>query len=162
SADDEYYGEVWVCEGKVIRVALESIEASFRPPYYVSVWEKDPASIFGFGIPLMMEDAQRVVNETWHMILDNSYRSSGPQIAMNKRLVEPANGKWEFGPDQLWYLTEDDITIQQAIQFFNIPNVTELLVPILQMARGFGEEESCIPLIAAGLESPQMGESATG
>lgn len=162
SANDEYYGEVWVCEGKVIRVALESIEASFRPPYYVSVWEKDPASIFGFGIPLMMEDAQRVVNETWHMILDNSYRSSGPQIAMNKRLVEPANGKWEFGPDQLWYLTEDDITVQQAIQFFNIPNVSEMLVPILQMARGFGEEESCIPLIAAGLESPQLGDSATG
>lgn len=162
SANDEYYGEVWVCEGRVIRVALESIEASFRPPYYVSVWEKDPASIFGFGIPLMMEDAQRVVNQTWHMILDNSYRSSGPQVAMNKRLIEPANGKWEFGPDQLWYITEDDKTVQEAIQFFNIPNVTELLVPILNMARSFGEEESCIPLIAAGLESPQLGDSATG
>ena len=162
SLNDEYYGEVWVCEGKVIRVTLESIEASFRPPYYVSVWEKDPASVFGFGVPLMMADAQRVVNETWHMILDNSYMSSGAQVAMQKHMVEPANGKWELGPGQIWYLTDPGTSVQEAIQFFNVPNNTEMLVPVMQLAQGFAEEESGIPLITAGLQSPQATDSATG
>lgn len=162
SKNDEYYGEVWVCEGKVIRIALESIEASFRPPYYMSVWEKDPASVFGFGVPLMMEDAQRVVNETWHMILDNSYMSSGAQVAMQKHMVEPANGKWELGPGQIWYLTEAGVTVQEAMQFFNVPNNTEMLIPVMQIAQGFAEEESGIPLITAGLNSPQAVDSATG
>lgn len=162
SANDEYYGEVWVCQGEVIRIELESIEASFKPPYYICVWEKDPTSVFGYGVPLMMEDAQRVVNESWHMILDNSALSSAPQIAMHKHLVEPANGKWEFVPKALWYLTDTQATIEQAVQFFNIPNVTQNIVPILQMAMGFGEEESGIPLIAAGLNSPQTQDTATG
>lgn len=162
STNDEYYGEVWVCEGQVLRVELESIEASFRPQYYMSVWEKDPASVFGFGVPLMMEDAQRVVNQTWHMILDNSYMSSGAQVAMHKHMVEPASGKWELGPGAIWYLTDPGTTVQEAMQFFNVPNVTASLVPIMQLAQGFAEEESGIPLITAGLNSPQAVDSATG
>lgn len=162
SINDEYYGEVWVCQGEVIRIELESIEASFAVPYYISVWEKDPGSVFGFGVPLMMEDAQRVVNESWHMILDNSAISSGPQVAMQKHLIEPANGKWELGPRQIWYLTDTMATVDQAIQFFNVPNVTANIVPIMQMAQGFAEEESGIPLIAAGLTSPEAGDTATG
>lgn len=162
SLDEEYYGEVWVCQGEVIRIELEAIEASFKIPYHICSWESDPASVFGFGVPLMMEDAQRVVNESWHMILDNSAMSSAPQIGMHKHLVEPANGKWEFKPKALWYLTDTQVDIAKAIQFFNVPNVTENIVPILQMARQFGEEESGIPLIAAGLESPQVGDTATG
>lgn len=162
SVNDEYYGEVWVCCGQVLRVELEPIEASFKIPYYVSIWEKDPASVFGYGVPLMMADAQRVVTETWHMILDNSSISSGPQAAMQKHLVEPANGKWQFAPKQLWYLNDPQATVDQAIRFFNVPNVTKQLVPIMQLAQGFAEEESGIPLIAAGLQSPEVGDTATG
>lgn len=162
SSNDEYYGEVWVCQGQVLRLELSSIEASYEIPYYMCVWEKDPASVFGYGVPLMMEDAQRVVNESWHMILDNSSLSSGPQVAMQRDLVEPANGKWELAPGQLWYLTDPQASVGQAIQFFNTPNVTGNIVPILQMAQNFAEEESCIPLISAGLTSPEVGDTATG
>lgn len=162
SVNEEYYGEVWVCQGQVIRIELESIEASYRIPYYICTWEKDPASVFGYGVPLMMDDAQRVVNQSWHMILDNSSLSSGPQVAMQKDLIEPANGKWELTPGQLWYLTDPQATVQQAIQFFNVPNVAGNLTPIMQMAQGFAEEESGIPLITAGLTSPEVGDTATG
>lgn len=162
SKNDEYYGEVWVCEGQVIRIELESIEASFRHLYYMSVWEKDPASAFGYGVPLMMEDAQRVVNETWHMILDNSYMSSGSQVAMHKHMIEPANGKWELGPGQIWYLTDPGTSVKEAIQFFDVPNNVQMLIPVMQLAQGFAEEESGIPLITAGLNSPQAMDSATG
>jgi len=162
SINDEYYGEVWVCGKHVLRVELEPIEASFKIPYYLSVWEKDASSVFGYGVPLMMADAQRVVNETWHMILDNSSISSGPQAAMQKNLVEPANGQWKFAPKQLWYLLDPQARVEDAIQFFNVPNVTGQLVPIMQLAQGFAEEESGIPLIAAGLQSPELGDTATG
>lgn len=162
SLNDEYYGEVWVCQGEVIRLELESIEASFKVPYYISVWERDPGSVFGYGVPLMMDDAQRVVNEAWHMILDNSSMSSGPQVAMHKHLIEPANGKWELGPNQIWYLNDLGVRVDDAIQFFNVPNVTQQIIPILQMAQGFAEEESQIPLITAGLASPEPADTATG
>lgn len=162
SMDNEYYGEVWVCQGQVIRIELADIEASYCVPYYMCNWEKDPASVFGFGVPLMMEDAQRVVNESWHMILDNSSLSSGPQVAFQKGLIEPLNGEWNLAPGQMWGLTDPQAQVSQAIQFFNVPNVSANIVPIMQMAQGFAEEESGIPLIAAGLTSPEVGDTATG
>lgn len=162
SVNDEYYGEVWVCSNEIIRIELEEIEATFSVPYYVSVWDKDPGFVFGYGVPLMMEDAQRVVNQSWHMILDNTAISSGPQVAMQKHLVEPADGRWEFGPRQIWYLTDPQAKVQDAIQFFNVPNVTEQITPILNMAMGFSDQESGIPLITAGLASPENTETATG
>lgn len=160
--NDEYYGEVWVCQGQIIRIALENIEASYSIPYHVSPWEQDTSSVFGYGVPLMMEDAQRVVNESWHMILDNSSLSSGPQVALQKHMIEPASGKFELAPGQIWYLTDPQANVQDAVQFFTVPNVTASIVPILNMAMQFGEEESMIPLISAGLQSPEMQETATG
>lgn len=162
SEDCEYYGEVWACQGQIIRIELADIEEAYHIPYYACNWEKDPASVFGFGVPLMMEDAQRVVNESWHMILDNSSLSSGPQVALQKGLIEPANGEWVLEPGQMWYLTDPQAQVQQAIQFFNVPNVTQNIIPIMQMAQGFAEEESGIPLITAGLTSPEVGDTATG
>ena len=162
SLNKEYYGEVWVCQGKVIRIELENIEACFELPFAVAVWEKDPANVFGFGAPQLMKDAQRVVTQTWHMILDNASLSSGPQVAMHKGYIEPADNSWDMAPRKAWYLTDQTVNVDNAIQFFNVPNVQENLMPVMELARMFAEEESMTPAIAGGMESPQATESATG
>lgn len=162
SLNEEYYGEVWVCQGEVIRLELENIEASFELPYAVAVWEKDPSSLFGYGAPQLMKDAQRVVTQTWHMILDNASLSSGPQVAMHKGYIEPADNSWDMAPRKAWYLTDQSVNVDNAIQFFNVPNVMQNLMPVMDTARMFAEEESMTPAIAGGLESPQATESATG
>lgn len=160
--DDEYYGEVWVCAGKVIRVELENIEASFEVPYALSCWKKDPTSVFGFGSPLLMQDAQRVARETWRMILDNASISSGPQVALHRTYVEPQNGSWELHPGKAWNLLDSSVDVEKAIQFFDVPNMTGNLLPILDMARQMAEEESMTPMIAGGLQGADTQESATG
>lgn len=162
SLNGEYYGEVWVCNGKVIRIELENIEASFEIPYALSTWKKDPASVFGFGSPLLMKDAQRVVREIWRMILDNASISSGPQVALHRTYVEPANGSWQLHPGKSWNLLDSSIDVQKAIQFFDVPNVTGQLLPILDRARAFAEEESMTPMIAGGLQGSDLSESASG
>ena len=81
---------------------------------------------------------------------------------MQKGLLEPLNGEWVLEPGQMWGMTDPQAQVQQAIQFFNVPNVTANIVPVMQMAQGFAEEESGIPLIAAGLTSPDVGDTATG
>ena len=45
SATDDYYAEVWLCNGKVIRIDLENIEGTYETPYSVSAWRKDPSSV---------------------------------------------------------------------------------------------------------------------
>lgn len=158
----EFWGEVWVCCGKVIRIELENLQYQYKAPYFVAPWKKDPSSIFGFGHPLLMSDAQRVVTTAWHIALDNASLSSGPQVAMYQEYLMPADGKWELTPRKVWKLLDQSVKIQDAIQWFNPPNLVADILPILQMARQFAEEESGTPLFNAGLGSPQNAESATG
>lgn len=162
SINGEYYGEVWVACGKVIRIELENIEASFEVPYAMSTWKKDPGSVFGFGSPLLMKDAQRVARETWRMILDNASLSSGPQVAMHRTYVEPADGSWVLRPGKTWNLLDSSVDVEKAIQFFDVPNNTAALMPILDTARAMAEEESMTPMLAGGLQGADMQESATG
>lgn len=158
----EYYGEIWVCAGRVIRMELENLEGYYESPYSVSIWKKDQSSIFGFGHPLLLSDTQQVITQAYHMILDNAALTSGPQIAMYKRYIEPIDGDWNIRPNKIWYLTDPNAKIDEAIKFFNPTNVIGNIMPVMDLARQFADEESATPALAAGLGSPQVGDSATG
>lgn len=158
----EYYGEVWVCCGKVIRMELENIEGHYETPYSMAIWKRDQTSPFGYGHPLLLADPQRVVTEAYHMILDNASLTSGPQVAMYKKYLQPVDGSYNLGPNKVWLLTDPSKSIDDAIQFFNPTNVIPNIMPVLQLAREFAEEESATSAIAAGLPSPQLGDTATG
>lgn len=161
SPTQEYFGEVWVCAGKVIRMELENIEGYYETPYSVSVWKRDPSSIFGYGHPLLLADAQRVVTQAYHMILDNASLTSAPQVAMYQKYIQPVDGDWTLAPGKVWLLTDPTTSIDKAIEFFNPTNVIGNIMPVLQLARQFADEESAT-LAFGGMQSPQAQESATG
>lgn len=161
SPTQEYFGEVWVCAGRVIRMELENIEGHYETPYCVSVWKRDPSSPFGYGHPLLLADPQRVVEQAYHMILDNAALTSGPQIAMYQKFIQPVDGDWTIGPNKVWLLTDPSASIDHAIKFFNPTNVIPNIMPVLQLARQFAEEESAT-MAFGGMSSPQNQESATG
>jgi hypothetical protein len=156
----EYYGEVWVCCGKVIRMELENIEGYYETPYAASTWKKDPTNPFGYGHPLLLADAQRVVTQAYRMILDNASLTSGPQVAMYHKWIQPVNGDWTLEPNKVWLLTDPQAKISDAIQFFNPTNVIGNIMPVLQLARQFAEEESAT--LSSPTQSPDNSETATG
>lgn len=160
SPTQEYYGEVWVCGGRVIRMELENIEGYCETPYSVAVWKRDPTSLFGFGHPMLLSDSQRVVTQAYHMILDNASLSSGPQVAMYKKYIQPIDGNWNLSPNKVWLLTDPQATVNNAIQFFTPTNVIDNIMPVLQLARQLAEEESAT--LASPTQSPDNTESATG
>jgi hypothetical protein len=162
SPTNEYFGEVWVCCGKVIRMELENIEGYFEIPYSISPWKRDPASVFGFGHPLLLADAQRVVTQAYHMILDNASITSGPQVAMFQKYIQPVDGDWTLAPNKVWLLTDPTQQINNAIQFFNPTNVIANIMPVLDLAMRFADEESATTGLSAGLSSPENTETATG
>ena len=162
SPNDEYYGEVWVCCGRVIRIELENIEGACETPYAVAVWKTDPTSPFGFGHPLLLADAQRVVTQAYHMILDNASLTSGPQVAMYQNWIQPADGKYSLSPNKVWLLNDPTVKISDAISFFTPTNVIGNIMPVLELARMFAEEESATTGLATGLQSPQNAETASG
>lgn len=164
SLDDTFMGEVWVCNGRVIRAALEVIEGAYELPYMADVWADDPNSPYGFSLPLLMEDAQRIHTSTLHMMLDNASISGGPQMILNRQYIRPVNNKWEMEPFKIWESTDHSAqSIDQVVKFFFPPNVSSSIEPMLDRAQYWAERESGINLISAGVNSPQAGsDSATG
>lgn len=162
---DNYFGEIWVCQGEVLRVELETIEGAFELPYAVSTWLPDPGSIFGFGLPQSIKDPQRMATAAVQMILENSSISSGPMLFINKNYFEPFDGVWELGAHKMFGTTDYALdSVEKAIKQVEVRNVTDKIFPVLQFAREIAQEESGLPaLVGAGLQSPQTStDSATG
>jgi hypothetical protein len=163
SPNDEYFVEIWVVNSRIIRFEFATLEGCYRCPYAVSVWEPDPATIFGFGIPMLVRDQQQVVNETFKMMLDNAGISAGPQVIVDTTLINPADGGLECTPWKVWYVNEYGSDVTKAIQFFMPQNAFEGLSQLFTMSMGLADTESSVRDLAMNIGAP-TGEanSATG
>lgn len=161
--DLEYVmGEVWMCNGIIIRVNTALIEGDNNVPYMVDVWEIDESSPFGISLPDTLSDHQRVAQKTWEMILDNSGLSVGPQVVVNKSAIKPANGLYDIEPLKVWYMTDAGERAADAMHFFSIPSNSGDLQAIHEMARTFADEESATPLAQQTADTTQAASTATG
>jgi hypothetical protein len=61
-----------------------------------------------------------------------------------------------------WHNKFGETDVKDAFYYFLPPNVTGDLVNLMNFVRGLAEEESSVPLIIGGLQSAQVGSSATG
>ncbi len=148
---EEYEGVVWVSGGTVIKVGLNHMDSQ-ELPYDILNWEQDETNIFGFGVPYRMRDPQKVMNASWRMVLDNAALSTGPQILINKAVIEPADGKWEMSPRKIWWMKTKDpkMRADYAMQTFNIDNNQPALTAIFEMAHRLADEETSVPQMQMG------------
>lgn len=157
-----FTGEVWYCNKDVIRMSLSHIEGEDGLPYGISVWEKDPNSVLGHGSPYLLKNAQRVVNQSYLMLLDNASLTAGPQIVLNREMIEPANkGDYGIEPMKVWFMTEYGANVQEAMQFINIPAQMDGIAQIMDTAMQFADMESSTPLLQQG-EMPSGNNTTTG
>jgi hypothetical protein len=162
SPDDEYFMEIWVCNSRVIRLEFSNLEGCYRCPYVMCPWEPDPATTFGFGVPMLVRDQQRVTNETWKMMLDNAGISAGPQVIVDTTLIKPAEGGLECTPWKVWYAAEVGADVSKAIQFFMPDNAFEGLSSLFTMSMGLADKESSIPNLGPLSPTQASAQSATG
>jgi hypothetical protein len=148
---EEFEGVVWVCMGIVIKVGLNHMDSE-ELPYNVLNWEKDDTSVFGFGVPYRMRGPQKVMNSSWRMVLDNAGLSTGPQILINKKMVEPADGNWKLSPRKIWWMTSSDpkVRADYVMQTFNIESKQPELTNIFEMAHRLADEETSVPQMQMG------------
>jgi len=109
-----------------------------------------------------MRDQQVVADAAWKMLIDNSGLSAGPQLVLNKEMIEPANQKWDIEPFKIWYFTEYGSNVNDAIQFVNIPNNQEALARVVDMALQFADVESETPMITQNMMPQASNASGLG
>lgn len=147
--NDEIEAVVFFSGQSVLKVVLNPMDTEERP-YSVMNWEKDDASPFGFGIPYLLRDSQKILNTAWRMMLDNAGQAVTDQIIVNQDIVTPADGQWTLGPKKVWKLTDSARSVQEAFAVFETRSHQGEYANIAQMARQFISEESAMPDIAQG------------
>nr|BDD48032.1 hypothetical protein 5 [Halomonadaceae bacterium] len=161
--DDEIEAVVFFSGNHVLKVTLNPMDTEDRP-YSVFNWEKDESAIFGFGIPYLMRQAQRVINAAWRMMLDNAGSSASDIIVANRQLIQPADGSWSSQPGKkkLYFLNDAKRSVNEAFASFTIPNHQAELAAIFQMARQLADEETNLPLIAQGEQAAHVTDTSSG
>ena len=157
----DYDGVVFFIGNTVVRVVMNPMDTG-EHPYSVFNWEKDDATIFGFGVPYLMRNPQKVINATWRMMLDNGGMSVADQIVVNKEIVKPADGNWQMAPKKLWLLTDKTRGVNDAFGSFSTQSHQVELANMFSMARQLADEETNMPLIAQGEQSGNITKTSSG
>lgn len=146
---DDHDGIVTFINGVVIKSDLNPLETG-ESPYSVFCYEDDDTSVFGFGIPHLLKNEQRIANAAWRMVLDNAALSTGPQTVVNRELVTPSDGAWDLKPRKLWWLNDPDYKVEDVFATFEIASHQAELMQIFEMARSLGDDVTSLPMLAQG------------
>jgi hypothetical protein len=161
---DQVYCEAFVINNHVVRLKISTSDGGYCLPYFVCPWEPDPASCFGFGIPMEVADQQRSVNEIYKMLLDNGGLTALPMMIVDTTLIKPVDGGMEIQPGKVFY-SEDAYgnDLSKAIQFVNVPNNFDGINALLGLTKAMADEQASIPAIMSGMNLPSgAADSATG
>lgn len=140
---------VFYCGGVVMGARVHLMSYESYTPYRVFNWEPDDASIFGYGIPRMVRDEQSILNSTWRMMLDNGGITAGPQLGINKKYIQPADGSWSITPFKQWNMSGID-DIRKAFTSVQFDSHLQELQGVYQTARVLFDEVSGVPMLQQG------------
>lgn len=163
-ADDplvDIHAVVFFVNGRIIKFGLHTLDSN-ETIYSVFCLEKDDTSIFGFGIPYLMEAPQAAVNGAWRMIMDHGDLTVGPQIEINQDILEPVDGRWSLHGRKLWRRKKSVNPNEPGIVIHDIPSRLGDLRSVIEQARDFAEEETSLPMIAQGEQGAEITKTAQG
>lgn len=157
-----YTGVVWFGSGgSVLKAALNPLDTNDHP-YSVFTWQQDESSIFGFGIPYEVRDAQESANSSFRAMLDNMGLCVLPQVIVDDAAIEPMNLAWGLEPGKFWRNKRPGSDARQSMQFVEINARFPELQGVFQMSKGLIEEVGTLPAFLQGTDAPNYMQSATG
>lgn len=144
-----YFITCWLIDRHVIKVMLNP-NLRKRPNYYITSFDKQPATIYGSGISELMGDVQDVMNATLRSLVNNMSISSGPQVFYDEELLSP-NQSDELYPWKRWKFTRDPAAPGgQPVGFFQPSSNANELLTVYGAFNTIADEVSAIPRYMTG------------
>lgn len=154
-------GTVFWVNGIVIKAVANLLDTGEM--MYDSVpYERDDTSILGFGLPFILRSSQSSASAAWRMILDNARASVGPVILERLGKVQPVVGDWRWLPFKRLAVTDPNTKLEDAIRLLETPSRLQDIFSIVEASIRFLDEESGLPMIAQGQQSPSVTKTAQG
>jgi len=151
---DELQVNVWICNGKLIRMVLNPFKPS-TIPYMAAPYELNPYSFFGVGIAENMDDTQTLMNGFMRMAVDNAVLSGNLLIEVDETNLVPGQDMSIY-PGKVF--RRQSGAPGQAIFGTKFPNVSAENLQLFDKARQLADESTGLPSFAHG----QTGVSGVG
>jgi hypothetical protein len=163
--DDEFEANVWVLGNTVIKAELNATAHGTRP-FNFYYFEKDETGIFGVGLPAILSDTQSMFNAAIRMSIDNAAISTGAQYELDLTVLDLARNPnpTEIYPNRIWFKTGNTGDNRKALTAHTIPNNTQQLLSLAQLAKELGDEASTMPSYMGGNDAGigGAGDTASG
>ena len=156
---DELQANIWICNGKLIRMVLNP----FKPaniPYMAAPYELNPYSFFGVGIAENMDDTQTLMNGFMRMAVDNAVLSGNLLIEVDETNLVPGQDLSVY-PGKVF--RRQGGAPGQAIFGTKFPNVSGENLQLFEKARVLADESTGMPSFSHGQTGVQgVGRTASG
>lgn len=145
------YCVITMIDDIVIRGSINPLDSG-EIPYHSVPWQRRTGYWAGIGVSEQIFVPQRITNAATRALLNNAGLSAGPQIVMTRSAVLPANNDWRLTPNKLWFAANDGVMddVRKAFFSFDIGNVGDRLMQIIEYGMKLAEESTSIPLITQG------------
>ena len=156
---DQVNVNIWVCNGKVLRLVLNPFTPSFLP-YYAVPYEVNPYSMFGIGIAENMDDTQTLMNGFMRMAVDNAALSGNLIIEVDETNLVPGQDLSVY-PGKVF--RRQGGAPGQALFGTKFPNVSNENMQLFDKARVLADESTGFPSFAHGQTGVAgVGRTASG
>ena len=148
----EYQVSIWKI-GKYIIKAMINEHPTGQKPYKMTSYELLPGSVWGHGVPELMDDVQRICNATARSLVNNEGISSGPQIVIDADQLDTDTNEEEMYPWKIWYYepsTSRRPTSIKPIEFFMPTSNAAELMAVYDRFEKKAEDYTGIPSYIAG------------
>lgn len=148
--EKEYMIDAWVVDRYCIKAQIAP-SLTNRPNYYISSFEKIPGSIWGYGLPDILEDITSVCNTTMRAIVNNLSISSGPQVVVNlDRLAETEDANSLY-PWKRWHVVDDPLgNKEKPVDFYQPNSNLQELMAVYEKFANMADEASALPKYLTG------------
>ena len=151
---DELQANVWICNGKLLRMVMNPFKPA-RIPYMAVPYELNPYSFFGVGIAENMDDTQTLMNGFMRMAVDNAVLSGNLLIEVDETNLVPGQDMSVY-PGKVF--RRQGGAPGQSIFGTKFPNVAQENLQLFDKARVLADESTGFPSFAHG----QTGVSGVG
>ena len=156
---DEIQVNVWICNGKLIRMVINPFKPA-RIPYVAAPYELNPYSFFGVGVAENMDDTQTLMNGFMRMAVDNAVLSGNLLIEVDETNLVPGQDLSVY-PGKVF--RRQGGVPGQAIFGTKFPNVAGENLQLFDKARQLADESTGMPSFAHGQTGiTGVGRTASG
>lgn len=159
----EYDANVWVVGNYVIKAVL-NYDPLGEKPYAKSSFIKRPGSLWGSGIPEIIEDLQNICNAAARALVNNMGLASGPQVEVNIDRLPPNEDLTNMHPWKIWQVQQDPAgSSAPAVRFAQPDSRAGELMAVYDRFSRLADDHSGIPSYVYGdLDVQGAGRTASG